>query len=91
MPKIYWGNHKKCHVEKSPEWLIDYMKSIGQKSINNIVDISNFVLFELGHPTHIFDYDKLKEKNIRIRKANSGEKIIALDESKLDLNENNLL
>ena len=90
-PRYIGGIIKNVHVEKSPEWLVDYMKSIGQKSINNIVDISNFVLFELGHPTHIFDYDKLKEKNIRIRKANSGEKIITLDESKLDLNENNLL
>ena len=90
-PRYIGGIIKNIRVEKSPEWLIDYMKSIGQKSINNIVDISNFVLFELGHPTHIFDLDKLNDNSIKVRKAQRGEKFVTLDDSKHVLNENNLL
>ena len=90
-PRYIGGVIKNIQVEKSPDWLADHMKSIGQKSINNIVDISNFVLFELGHPTHIFDFDKLNEKNIKVRKAKPGEKIVTLDENEHDLNDNNLL
>ena len=85
------GVLKNIHVGESPAWLVDYMKSIGERSINNLVDISNYVLFELGHPTHIFDLDRLPENKILVRKARQGEKIITLDEKEYELNENNLL
>ena len=49
-------------VTKSPDWLVERLKSIGHKSINNIVDVSNYVMFEFGHPTHIFDFDKISGK-----------------------------
>tara|TARA_Y100001968_G_scaffold330614_1_gene382954 strand:- start:2430 stop:4808 length:2379 start_codon:yes stop_codon:yes gene_type:complete len=90
-PRYIGGIIKNIRIGKSPDWLADYMKSIGQKSINNIVDISNFVLFELGHPTHIFDLDKLNEKKIKVRKAKPGEKIVTLDENEHELNDQNLL
>ncbi|GIS57254.1 MAG: hypothetical protein CM1200mP1_11920 [Candidatus Neomarinimicrobiota bacterium] len=62
-------------VGPSPQWLTDYLKSVGQKSINNLVDISNFMLLEIGHPTHIFDLDKLSEPTIEVKWAKKGEKI----------------
>ena len=78
-------------VDSSPNWLIDRLKSVGQKSINNIVDISNYVLLEMGHPTHMFDWDKLLEKKINIRRAKKGEKLTVLDEKKYLLNDENLV
>lgn len=59
-------------VQDSPKWLKDKIESMGLKSINNLVDISNYILFELNQPNHIFDLDKISE-NISVRLANSGE------------------
>jgi phenylalanyl-tRNA synthetase beta chain len=69
------GNVK---VEPSPEWLRARIESVGIRSINNIVDISNFVMVELGQPTHAFDADKLKGA-INVRLARNNEKFLALD------------
>src|SRR5499427_2533326 len=65
-------------VSPSPQWLRAKIESVGVRSINNIVDISNFVMLELGQPTHAFDADKLKG-NINVRLAHDGEKFLALD------------
>ncbi len=62
----------------SPQWLRAKIESVGVRSINNIVDISNFVMLELGQPTHAFDADKLKG-GINVRLARDGEKFLALD------------
>src|SRR4029077_13768113 len=62
----------------SPQWLRAKIESVGIRSINNIVDISNFVMLELGQPTHAFDADKLKG-GIDVRLAHDGEKFLALD------------
>ncbi len=62
----------------SPQWLRAKLESVGIRSINNIVDISNFVMLELGQPTHAFDSDKLKG-GINVRLARDGEKFLALD------------
>ena len=62
----------------SPQWLRAKVESVGVRSINNIVDISNFVMLELGQPTHAFDADKLKG-DINVRLARDGEKFLALD------------
>ena len=62
----------------SPQWLRAKIESVGIRSINNIVDISNFVMLELGQPTHAFDADKLKG-GINVRLAHDGEKFLALD------------
>ncbi|MEI6055440.1 MAG: phenylalanine--tRNA ligase subunit beta [Lentisphaerota bacterium] len=70
---------KNIKVGESPKWLRDALTSIGLRPINNIVDITNFVLFETGQPLHAFDLDKLDGKNIIVRKAKDGEKIIAID------------
>src|SRR5262249_4786993 len=65
-------------VGPSPQWLRSKLESVGIRSINNIVDISNFVMLELGQPTHAFDADKLKG-DINVRLARDGEKFLALD------------
>ena len=65
-------------VGASPQWLRAKIESVGIRSINNIVDISNFVMLELGQPTHAFDADKLNG-DINVRLARDGEKFLALD------------
>jgi phenylalanyl-tRNA synthetase beta chain len=66
------------HVGPSPQWLRARIESVGIRSINNIVDISNFVMLELGQPTHAFDADELKG-DINVRLARDEEKFLALD------------
>jgi phenylalanyl-tRNA synthetase beta chain len=66
-------------VGPSPEWLKKRLESLGCRSVNNIVDITNYCLFELGQPLHAFDLDKLGQKEIRVRRANAGEKIVTID------------
>src|SRR6266550_6675418 len=68
----------KVKVGPSPQWLRAKIESVGIRSINNIVDISNFVMLEFGQPTHAFDADKLRG-NINVRRARDGEKFVALD------------
>ena len=65
-------------VQESPRWLQDKLKSIGLHPINNLVDITNLVMYELGQPLHAFDYDKLVGKEIHIRRSQKGEQIITL-------------
>src|SRR5579862_8104944 len=66
-------------VQPSPDWLRQRLEAIGQNSINNVVDVTNYVMFELGQPLHAFDLDKLAEKRIVVRRARAGEKIRSLD------------
>jgi phenylalanyl-tRNA synthetase beta chain len=77
-------------VGPSPEWLRAKIESVGIRSINNIVDISNFVMLELGQPTHAFDADKLKG-GINVRLAREGEKFLALDGKTYSLKPDNLV
>ncbi len=66
-------------VQPSPDWLRQRLQAIGQNSINNVVDVTNYVMFELGQPMHAFDYDKLAEHRIVLRPARPGEKMRTLD------------
>jgi len=66
-------------VGPSPEWLVERLESIGQRSINNIVDITNFVLWESGQPIHAFDLERLKQAKIVVRRARQGERLVTLD------------
>jgi phenylalanyl-tRNA synthetase beta chain len=77
-------------VGPSPQWLRAKIESVGIRSINNIVDISNFVMLELGQPTHAFDADKLKG-GINVRLARAGEKFLALDGKTYSLKPDNLV
>ncbi|MFB3431949.1 MAG: phenylalanine--tRNA ligase subunit beta [Phycisphaerales bacterium] len=67
-------------VGPSPDWLRALLEAVGQKSINNVVDASNFVLLELGHPSHTFDLATLKGDKLEIRHARAGESLLCLDE-----------
>jgi phenylalanyl-tRNA synthetase beta chain len=69
----------------SPKWLISKLCSIGLNPINNIVDVTNFVLFETGHPLHAFDLDKITGNEIIIRNAMPGESILTVDNIKRKL------
>jgi phenylalanyl-tRNA synthetase beta chain len=66
-------------VQPSPDWLRQGLEAIGEKSISNVVDVTNYVMFELGHPMHAYDFDKLNEKRIVVRRAKPGEKVRTLD------------
>jgi phenylalanyl-tRNA synthetase beta chain len=75
-------------IQPSPKWLKDHLEASGVASISNVVDVSNYVMLELGHPLHTFDYDKVRDHKIVVRKAKPGEKIRTLDgiERQLDSN-----
>jgi phenylalanyl-tRNA synthetase beta chain len=66
-------------IGPSPDWLVKKLETIGQRPINNVADITNYVLHELGQPLHAFDLAKLNEKRIVVRRARRGEKIKTLD------------
>jgi phenylalanyl-tRNA synthetase beta chain len=66
-------------IGPSPDWLRQRLEALGQTSINNVVDVTNYVMFELGHPMHAFDFDTLAERRIVVRRARQGEKIRTLD------------
>jgi phenylalanyl-tRNA synthetase beta chain len=66
-------------VGPSPDWLRQRLEALGQTSINNVVDATNYVMLELGHPLHAFDMDLLAEKRIVVRRARAGEKMRTLD------------
>ncbi|MFZ5805962.1 MAG: phenylalanine--tRNA ligase subunit beta [Verrucomicrobiota bacterium] len=66
-------------IAHSPDWLKKYLEAIGARPINNVVDITNFVLFETGQPLHAFDAGKIKGKTVQTRLAKKGEKLHALD------------
>ena len=78
-------------VGDSPEWLKKRLLSIGIKPINNIVDISNFVLFETGHPLHTFDADKIKGKHVIVKKLTQNTEFVTLDNVTRKLSGNDLM
>lgn len=82
---------KNVKIGPSPKWLVEHLTSVGLRSINNIVDVTNFILMELGQPLHAFDLDKLAGKRVIVRRAAEGEKIVTLDGSELTLNRENLV
>ncbi len=78
-------------LTQSPRWLKRRLFSMGLRSINNIVDITNFVLLEIGQPMHAFDLKDLLGNKIIVRRAENGEKIVTLDEKEFALNSSNLV
>lgn len=81
---------KNVKIGESPEFIKNRLKSAGMRSINNVVDISNYVMLEYGQPLHFFDYDKLG-KHVLVRDAVDGEEIITLDGKKRKLTENDIV
>ncbi len=78
-------------VKPSPEWLQNRLKAIGLTPINNLVDISNFVLHETGHPLHFFDADKIQDNKIVVKTLPEGTSFITLDEEKRKLSSEDLM
>jgi len=72
-------------VGPSPDWLIEALEAVGGNSVNNIVDITNYILMETGQPLHAFDFDCLKGGKIIVRRGRDGEKLTALNEEKYSL------
>ena len=78
-------------IEPSPQWLQKRILAVGGRPINNIVDLTNFVMYETGQPFHAFDYNLLQGKEILIRRAKDQEKYISLDDKEIILDTENLI
>jgi phenylalanyl-tRNA synthetase beta subunit len=78
-------------IEESPEWVKTYLESIGQRSINNIVDATNIVMHDCGQPCHAFDLDKIKGDTIYVRSAKEGENMTTLDKKEVSLREKDIV
>lgn len=96
-PRFTLGLIKDVEIKPSPYWMQQRLKAIGQRPINNIVDVTNYVMFEIGQPTHAFDYDILADRAkaqkpiIITRLPNSGERLTTLDGTEHRLENHNLL
>lgn len=81
----------KIVVKDSPEFIKNRLKAIGLNPINNIIDITNYVMHELGQPLHAYDRDKIKSNTIRIKKFNKSNKFITLDAQQRELSKDDLM
>ena len=70
---------RNCRIEPSPLWIRQRLEAVGLRPINNIVDVTNFVMMELGQPLHAFDFRYLEEGRIVVRRAKEGERFVSLD------------
>jgi phenylalanyl-tRNA synthetase beta chain len=66
-------------IGPSPAWMVRRLEAVGCRAINNVVDVTNYVMFEMGQPLHAFDFDKLEGRRIVVRQAREGEKIVSID------------
>ena len=82
---------KDVKVGPSPDWIQNLLKSIGVKLINNVVDITNFVLHEMGQPLHAFDADKIKQNKIVVKNLPQDTPFLGLDEQERKLNDFDLM
>lgn len=78
-------------IKESPEWLKKRLEKVGQKAINNVVDITNYIMMDLGHPLHAFDANKILGNKIIVRAAKEGETIITIDNEVKSLTPENLV
>jgi phenylalanyl-tRNA synthetase beta chain len=89
------GYIRGVRVGASPAWLRDALESMGQRSINNVVDATNYVMFHIGQPLHAFDAGQLESRGggfaIRVRKASEGERMVALDDKAYELSKDMLV
>jgi phenylalanine--tRNA ligase, beta subunit len=82
---------KNVTVKESPKWLKERIEAVGLRSINNIVDVSNFILMEMNHPNHVFDLDKIEGNEIKVKSAVKGDKLVTLDEQERELEDSDIV
>ncbi len=82
---------KNVTVKESPKWLKERIEAVGLRSINNIVDVSNFILMEMNHPNHVFDLDKIEGNEIKVKSAVNGDKLVTLDEQERELEDGDIV
>ena len=82
---------KNVTVKESPKWLKERIEAVGLRSINNIVDVSNFILMEMNHPNHVFDLDKIDGNEIKVKSAGKGDKLVTLDEQERELEDGDIV
>ncbi len=80
-----------CRIAPSPQWLVKRLNAVGMRSISNVVDVTNLVMMELGHPLHAFDCDRLEGHRIVVRRAGKGELFTTLDDQQRTLNADDLV
>jgi phenylalanyl-tRNA synthetase beta chain len=78
-------------IKESPEWLKNKLAAIGVRSINNVVDVTNFILHETGQPLHAFDLQAVKGNNVIVKNAETGDKFVTLDEKERKLSNEDLM
>ncbi|MHC4285656.1 MAG: phenylalanine--tRNA ligase beta subunit-related protein [Planctomycetota bacterium] len=78
-------------IGPSPDWLGKRVEAVGLRSVNNVVDATNYSMIETGQPPHAFDYDKITDGKIIVRKAAAGERIVSIDGTTCDLNPDMLI
>ncbi|MCW3096364.1 MAG: phenylalanyl-tRNA synthetase beta subunit [Chthonomonadaceae bacterium] len=78
-------------IGPSPQWIQQRLEAAGQRPINNVVDVTNYVMLELGQPLHAFDLDQLAEQRIVVRRATAGEKFTTLDDIERELTDSTLV
>lgn len=79
-----------CKIAPSPQWLVNRLQALGQRTINNVVDITNYVLLEYGHPLHAFDFRQLAGGKIIVKRSEEGETFKTLDSQERILNSSDL-
>ncbi|MDO5026994.1 MAG: phenylalanine--tRNA ligase subunit beta [Tissierellia bacterium] len=78
-------------IKESPQWIKNYLIKAGMRPINNIVDLTNFIMLEYGQPLHAYDLDRIEGKSLLVRMANEGEKLVTLDKNERTLNSSDIL
>ena len=78
-------------IGQSPEWMVKRLESVGIRSVNNVVDATNYAMLETGQPPHAFDFDKLAGGKIVVRRGIKGERVVSIDETKCKLDEGMLV
>lgn len=90
-PRYIGTTIKDVKIAPSPDWMQKRLRAVGLRPINNIVDISNFVLMEVGQPLHTFDLEEIRGGKVIVRKASEGEKLVTLDGVERSLSEQDLV
>src|SRR5688572_28663023 len=82
---------RNVRIGPSPAWLARRLEAVGLRPINNVVDVTNYVMFELGQPLHAFDFDKVEGRRIVVRRGRKGERIVSIDGRERELSPDMLI